>query len=177
MKELSIEEKAKRYDEAFRIAQELYNDPNSSNVGKGYVCTVFPKLKENEDEKIRKAIYIYLDWLDGGRKDYAPKGEYSIRDMLTWLEKQGEQKPAWSEEDEMNLRRLMLYLSCREKITSEVKSKYMDWLKSLKERYTWKPSDEQMTALRRMKAAIAGEGEIYKPLNSLYEDLKKLREE
>ena len=40
----------------------------------------------------------------------------------------------------------------------------------------WKPSDEQMMALRRMKAAIAGEGEIYKPLNSLYEDLKKLKE-
>ena len=51
------------------------------------------------------------------------------------------------------------------------------WLKSLKHQNTWKPSDEQMTALRRMKAAIAGEGEIYKPLNSLYEDLKKLSEE
>lgn len=45
-----------------------------------------------EDEKIRKAISIYLDWLDG-RKDYAPRGEYSIRDMLVWLNKQSEQNP------------------------------------------------------------------------------------
>ena len=44
-----------------------------------------------EDEKIRKAISIYLDWLDG-RKDCAPRGGYSIRDMVVWLEKQ-KQKP------------------------------------------------------------------------------------
>jgi hypothetical protein len=47
----------------------------------------FPELKESKDEKVRKAIHIYLDWLDG-RKDYAPKGEYSIKDMIVWLEKQ-----------------------------------------------------------------------------------------
>lgn len=43
--------------------------------------------KESEDERIRKAIHIYLDWLDG-RKDYAPKGIYSIKDMVAWVEKQ-----------------------------------------------------------------------------------------
>lgn len=47
------------------------------------------------------------------------------------------------------------------------------WKVSVKE--YWKPSDKQLEALRRMKAAIAGEGEIYEPLNSLYEDLKKLK--
>lgn len=26
---------------------------------------LIPELKENEDERIRKAIHIYLDWLDG----------------------------------------------------------------------------------------------------------------
>ena len=50
---------------------------------------IFPELKESEDERIRKAIHIYLDWLDG-RKDYQPKGEYTIRDMIAWIEKQGE---------------------------------------------------------------------------------------
>ena len=55
---------------------------------------VFPELKESEDEKIRKAIHIYLDWLDGRNKDYKPKGKYTIRDMIAWLEKQGEQIPA-----------------------------------------------------------------------------------
>ena len=38
----------------------------------------------------------------------------------------------------------------------------------------WKPSKEQLDALKRIKAAIAGEGVLYNPLNSLYEQLKAL---
>jgi hypothetical protein len=53
---------------------------------------IFPELKESEDERIRKAIHIYLDWLDGRNKDYHPKGVYTIKDMIAWLEKQGEKK-------------------------------------------------------------------------------------
>ena len=52
---------------------------------------LFPELKESEGEKIRKELHIYLDWLDG-RKDYAPRGEYSIKAMIAWLEKQGDNK-------------------------------------------------------------------------------------
>ena len=54
---------------------------------------IFPELAESDDERIRKAIHIYLDWLDGRNKDYQPKGDYSIKDMIAWLEKQDEQKP------------------------------------------------------------------------------------
>lgn len=97
-----------------------------------------------------------------------------------------EQKPAWSEEDERMLVKIQDHL--REFYVDKKGYPYVaesdspemmeyNWLKSLKERYTWKPSEEQMTALRRMKAAIAGEGEIYGPLNSLYEDLKNLKGE
>ena len=75
----------KRYNEALERAKKLY--------GQGIITEslgfVFPELKESEDERIRKAIHIYLDWLDG-RKDYAPKGIYSIKDMIAWLEKQEE---------------------------------------------------------------------------------------
>ena len=45
------------------------------------------EFRESEDDKIRKAIHIYLDWLDG-RKDYQPKGVYTIRDMIDWVIKQ-----------------------------------------------------------------------------------------
>lgn len=50
--------------------------------------------QESEDERVRKAIHIYLDWLDG-RKDYAPKGKYTIKDMIAWLEKQSNSSPVW----------------------------------------------------------------------------------
>ena len=113
---MTQEEKAKAYDEAFRIAQELYNDPNSSNVGKGYVCTVFPELKESEDERIRQriiqAIRLRADdmneewsdeitWLEKQNSNVVNKeywrgyreGKKEILDKYAELEKQGEQKP------------------------------------------------------------------------------------
>lgn len=87
-------------------------------------------------------------------------------------------KPAWSEEDEEILQGIWDEILANKHEAKEYEwktyDKFLNWLKSLKDRYTWKPSDEQMKMLKRMKAAIAGEGEIYGPLNSLYEDLKKL---
>ena len=87
MKELSDKEKAQRYDEALE-RYRAKRDFESKEIH-DYIEYIFPELKESEDEKIRKAIHIYLDWLDGGNKNYHPKGEYSIRDMIAWLEKQG----------------------------------------------------------------------------------------
>lgn len=87
MKELTIEEKAKRYDEALHKAKNYYSTTDSSSDIK-LIGLIFPELKESEDERIRKAIHIYLDWLDG-KKDYAPRGEYTINDMIDWIEKQG----------------------------------------------------------------------------------------
>ncbi len=69
------------------IHQEI-NIPNGFNAvidGNKIILT----RVESEDERIRKAIHIYLDWLDG-RFEYQPKGDYTIKDMLAWLEKQGE---------------------------------------------------------------------------------------
>jgi hypothetical protein len=54
-------------------------------------------------------------------------------------------------------------------VTDTVNTK---WLNSLKERYTWKPSDEQMDML---KIAVSTSNSIV--LDSLYNDLKKLRGE
>ena len=83
-----------KYKEALERAKNLHKDAidMGENIRAKQCEIIFHGLAESEDEKIRKAIHIYLDWLDG-RKDYAPRGEYSIRDMIAWLEKQGEQKP------------------------------------------------------------------------------------
>ena len=89
MKELSIEEKAQRYDEAIERAKELLEIGLKDTRDKRVVLSFFPELKESSDEEIRKAIHIYLDWLDD-KKDYAPKGKYTIKDMIAWLEKQGD---------------------------------------------------------------------------------------
>ncbi len=86
MKELSIEEKAKRYDEILARAKganvPYYKEDIMSKV-KEFVDYLLPELKESEDEKIRKELIDYL-------KEFVPfddTGRY-----IAWLEKQGEQK-------------------------------------------------------------------------------------
>jgi len=113
-------------------------------VGNVYDDDIIPEPKESDDERIRKA----LD------------------------EKQGEQNPAWSEEDEMMLECVLDKIG--ELGTGEM---CKDWLTDLKERYAWKPSDEQIKSLQE-SIGIVGEltprGEC---LKELVEQLKKLREE
>lgn len=50
----------------------------------------------------------------------------------------------------------------------------MRWLKSFKEKYTWKPSDEQMSALDDVIDVYNGYPE-FDSLVSLKNDLKKLK--
>lgn len=83
MKELSIEEKAKRYDEAIELAKDSFNYPDYPGFIRADV--VFPELKESEDEKIRKSL---IDMLKNDEKCYLKE--------IAWLEKQG--KKEWSKE-------------------------------------------------------------------------------
>jgi hypothetical protein len=85
---MDYKEKYNKLVEAVKVLQEA--NPSDDGI-QNWVIDNVPELRESEDERIRKAISIYLDWLDG-RKDCAPRGEYSIRDMVAWLEKQGQVK-------------------------------------------------------------------------------------
>lgn len=91
MKELSIEQKAKAYDEAISMAKKFYT-PDSNNVNlKATLEMIFPELKESEDERIRKAIIDYFRWNPDGQL----LNEFSNREVLAWLEKQGEHAKFW----------------------------------------------------------------------------------
>lgn len=86
-----------------------------------------------------------------------------------------EQKPlsAWSEEDSKTLDRILNDI--RQDVILD--NDDVSWLKSLKERYTWKPSDEQMRAFYKYlnegdKTLALGECLL---LRQLYNDLKKLK--
>jgi len=75
MKKLSIEEKAKRYDEALEKSKILYEQGTITES----LCYVFPELKESEDENIRKELIKFV-------KVNIPNEERYI----AWLEKQSE---------------------------------------------------------------------------------------
>lgn len=94
----------------------------------------------------------------------------------------GEQKPAWSEEDEKQARQIERIVhddGCSQKLQKQI----ADWFKSLKERCNWKPSDEQMEALEHFVRSIGESGYASpydnntKVLYSLLSDLKKLKDE
>ena len=87
MKELSIEQKAQRYDEALEIAKEINNECKAHPFN--VMTKVFPELKESEDERIKKALIDYFD--DANKADENPLQSYGIYTdkAIAWLKKQG----------------------------------------------------------------------------------------
>lgn len=121
----------KKYKEALEIARQFSEHPlqeDSSNI----VEYIFPELKESEDEKVRKALIEYFRW-----NVQQLLNDFSNKEAIAWLEKQGGQKFAWSEADSDFMYDTLSNLT-------EIKDRYgegygnvgkcIDWLKSLKQR-------------------------------------------
>jgi len=88
MEELSIEEKAKRYDEALDKARKLYNSEETSADVEIACENIFPELIESEDERIKKEIIDIVK----SQKEQQCHIDGSVYDkMIAWLEKQGKQ--------------------------------------------------------------------------------------
>ena len=101
MRELSIEEKAQRFDEALRIAKDnfdvIFNADDEATFGKsGIVNTfyhMFPELKENEDELtwLKKFIKEEIDCLSIDIRDSKDRVKLeNLKRSLALLEKQSE---------------------------------------------------------------------------------------
>ena len=88
MKELSIEEKAKAYDEAIERAKEYLGDYMLTK--KEYIEKVFPVLKESDEEKIKKSlIRLVKAFYDVNFP--TPEG-FTRKQLLSWIKEHGEQK-------------------------------------------------------------------------------------
>jgi hypothetical protein len=90
MKGLSIEEKAKAYDEAIERMKSWARGehPECFTEAQKAAEFIFPELKESEDEKIRKSIIEHLEYLG----KYCSESMPDVDKWIAWLEKQGEQK-------------------------------------------------------------------------------------
>jgi len=124
------------------------------------------------EERIIKDINNLLAQLFQKMKEAGYKWDADKKEM-----KKIEQEPTWNGEDES------IYQSIIDDTVQEnqLDDKQINWLKSLKDRYSWKPSGEQMHYLYWIANIKLGnsvvEQEVSKHLNELYKDLKKLREE
>ena len=119
----------------------------------------------------RTLAYICIGWIgeELGWKQYIKDNadvllRIAVEKFNSVQDAPFEQKPVeWSEEDEEWFNFTMDYLD----------NGQQDWLKSLRHRNRWKPSDEQMEALKGVQEGVFRLG----ILESLYNDLKKLRNE
>ena len=142
-----------RYDDGFFF--EDFEDGNTMNSG-----DVIPATKEQRDLLFQKMKEAGYEW-DADKKEL----------------KKIKQKPsAWGKEDDIMLRDILGWLPAKSR--PEYNQIRVEWLKSLKQRIGWKPSDEQMHTLHDLNLtgniSYAGQGQT---LIELYNDLKKLTEE
>jgi hypothetical protein len=151
---------------------------------RGYNEGVRVTLEKQEWGKKDKDVIDTIIWtlIDREVKEGHPD-EYELE--VNWLKSlkgrvQPQPKQEWSEEDEYYYTKLEHFLDVRSHY--EGKSQYqeevketLNWLQSLRPQNTWKPSDEQMKALyeETQKSDRIRDERIV----SLFEDLKKLREE
>lgn len=150
-----------------------------------YACVKFPfKAKVKSSGKIVTILSGQLsidckEWIkycsdeEDEYKVYKPENLELVCDV--------EPNPTWSEEDEEIYRKCICAMrasACgfpeEEKFVEQVDN----WLKSIKDRYTWKPNNAQMDAIKDAIDYLGRDTKIVrKHLMSLYEQLKKLKVE
>ena len=143
--ELSIEEKAKAYDEALVRANEMIKDmTNIGGVAKvDDIQYIFPELKDSADERIRKEL---LDFCKNRAEKYFNDPKYkNISAWIAWLEKQGEKPAEWSENDNLKLKVFIGIVNGLDNFSPETKQDLLNWIKSLKERVSPQPKQEWST--------------------------------
>ena len=118
---MTIEEKAKAYDDALERAKEIHKTINP--VGQKDIEVIFPELAESEDERIRKEIRTYLHNELHNIDQLTPRTNEFER-WIAWLEKQKEQKTEWSLQDE----KILGEIFCAIRIDSALSEKKQDEL-------------------------------------------------
>ena len=171
-----------KYENALEKAKKELNVCGSMDCDAAkQIFRFFPELKESEDEIIREWCISHFKECINVTKDNDEYKEYLSNKVIAWLEKQSEQKPAWSKEDEGDL---YLTISLLDKFKEEAYTNdcenCINWLKSLKPQSHWKPTDEQIMAFEHFVKSI-GESEYASPYDNntkliylLLNDLKKL---
>lgn len=191
MKELSIEQKAQRYDKAIKRANELNYVSDKDSLQRKTVEHIFPELKESEDEKIRKTLRERIIRYDPNNEILIKEEGISQKQFLAWLEKQGEQNlNAWTEGDEKQARQIERIVhndGCSKKLQEQI----ANWFKSIKYRVQpqpqqeWNEEDERNASyicaaldcyyrLREDKNNTNGQEDLDKARNWLYNKLKSL---
>ena len=178
---MTQEEKAKAYDEAIERAKNFIEngDERERTIAESIFAGI---MEESEDERIRQFLIHEVTETSDEIMSYRNMNK---KDVLTWIEKQGEQKPAaWSEEDEKNFNEAISYIK---------DTALRNWLISFKGKVQpnqeWSEEDERLCqciiedqeeALDKVRNDKYGHSEIISDLKEMYHErinfLKSLKE-
>ena len=185
----------KKYNDALNDMRAIY--PNLNGDAKLAVEHAFPELRESEDERTRKELLDYVKYNKEHTPETIP-GEHWDR-WISYLEKQKEPKLApydlqksfeagqtsivdnpeqyglckkaeWSEEDDRVFEFAIARVEIYERDFLHGNNEMSERLKALHPRPSWKPSEEQMSALLWCIAHLGGADR--RVLAELYEHLK-----
>ena len=166
---MTQEEKAKAYDEALKVLHKY--DGANIMFTQDLKEEMFPELKESEDEIVIAALKSGINGLL--KKEYHLKGigGISFDRINAWLEKKGEQKPAWSEEDENNINTLgsIVFNDCN----AEDASRLITWLNDIKDRVLPRPKQEWSKEDEHVIDKLLNTVTLFNPTSSIFEKLPK----
>ena len=145
-----MENYEQKYKEALKVMESLYNvvkyqSNSDALLTRQTIEKAFHELKENEDGSIRKTLINFVEQY--GDNYY---GQIAKASAISWLEKQGGEKP-WSEEDDSRICQIIDWLSICKTYNPDQKSvcdisMQITWLKSIKPNH-WKPSEQNIKDL------------------------------
>ena len=145
----------KKYNEALERAQKVTRA--GGDVAMEIVQSIFPELRESEDERIRKELVNFILYKAGHLLD-----EETEHKFIAWLEKQKEQKPAeWSEEDEEMIKMILGDLEWERRNTTVDKDirhydKEIAFLKSLRPQSKVELSEDVKKTLDEVSHILIG---------------------
>lgn len=131
----------KKYKEALERARNIrFGNTNSALAN--VVCEeIFPEIRESEDEMIRKEMISIFSKFEESYTLYGDK--YDYKKWVAWLEKQGDQKPTWSDDDEKMMQLIHKYVKAS--ASNFDYENIQIWFRNIKNRvqHHWKPTDER----------------------------------
>ena len=132
----------------------------------------FPKGEDYGIDGLYAAVDILettIGKVDGYKSD---DGILEHKCAISAVKELSKQHKPWSEEDEKIINKLIAVVELYYGIGNDLdKQRCLSWLNSLKDRYTWKPTKEQLTELR---CVISGCSYDIEPLVELEKELKAL---
>ena len=184
VKEVDLEKKLdsmKSPEESLGIDSDTYNKIVDECVYGEQKPTEWSEEDEKQARQIERIVH----------NGCTQKLQKQIADWFKALKKRVQPKKEWGDEDNERIEQICEDLKCglinfkagrvvKGLHFEEIIESNIDYLKALKNKYTWKPSEEQINTLEQWLKDNQYKGDArycYPIFDSLYQDLKKLKKQ